>query len=211
MRGKVYDSAFHSRLSYRKVPDTNKGGFLFTYALRFIDGRGETIEERFEVIFVSLAGQVSQGPETDLRRFARPEPVTNPNLTEQEEETILPQFRAAFASARQQADLEAQYRQQLRVQQLMEQQDRISEEALIRLGRWKQASEARMRQRYQDMQGVQQYDLFGVVSRRLQQFRKAQEQLLQQEEERRNEIRSMKKVRGDAIDPIGALVLVAEA
>ncbi len=98
----------------------------------------------------------------------------------------------------------------MRVQQLMDRQDRISEEALIRLGRWKQASEERMRQRFSDMHGVQQYDLFGVVSRRLQQFRKAQGQLLQQEEQRRNEIRAMKKVRGDVIDPIGVLALIPE-
>jgi hypothetical protein len=34
---------------------------------------------------------------------------------------------------------------------------------------------------------------------------------LKQEEDRRGEIRAMKKVRGDAIDTIGALVLIPEA
>ena len=67
----------------------------------------------------------------------------------------------------------------------------------------------RLRRRL-DALGVQQYDLFGVVSRRLQRFRKEQELLLKQEDERRDEIRSMKNVRGEAIDPIGALVLIPE-
>ena len=96
-----------------------------------------------------------------------------------------------------------------RSQGLSEQQDSIAEEALIRLGRWKQASEERLRRRL-DAVGLQQYDLFGVVSRRLQRFRKEQELLLKQENERRHEIRAMKKVRGEAIDPICALLLIPE-
>lgn len=84
---------------------------------------------------------------------------------------MLPRFKASFESARERAEKEARNRQQLRVQDLREQQDKISEDALIRLGRWKQASEERLRRRLDEL-GVQQYDLFGVVSRRLQRFRK---------------------------------------
>lgn len=94
------------------------------------------------------------------------------------------------------------------MQRLAEQQEQMAEEALLRLGRWQQASEERLRRRFDDMQGVQQYDLFGVVSRRLAQFRKEQELLLKQEQQRRAEIRAMKKVRGEAVDLIGALVLI---
>jgi hypothetical protein len=211
MRGKLFAPGFQSRISYRKVPQDEEGGFLFTYAMRFVDGRGETIEERFETIFVGLDGRVSRDPEADLRRFTRPQPVRDPNLTPREEREVLPRFKAAFEMAREKADLEAQRRQQVRVQQLMEQQDRIAEDALIRLGRWKQASEERLRHRFAELQPVQQYDLFGVVRRRLERFRKEQEQLLKQEAQRRAEIRAMKKVRGDAIDSIGALVLIPEA
>lgn len=210
MRGQVFAPAFHSRVSYRKLPRDVEGGFLFTYALRFVDGRGEAIEERFETVFVGLDGQVPHDPEADLRRFTHRPEVRNPNVTPHEEENVLPRFKAAFETAREKADLEVQRRQQDRVQQLMEQQDRIAEDALIRLGRWKHASEERLRHRFADMAQVQQYDLFGVVSRRLERFRKEQEQLLRQEEQRRQEIRAMKRVRGDAIDAIGALVLIPE-
>jgi hypothetical protein len=210
MRGKLFAPGFQSRVSYRRVPRGAQGGILFTYAVRFVDGRGETVEERFEPIFVGLDGRVSQDLKADLRLFTRPKPVENPNLTPREEEEVLPRFEAAFEMAQERADLEAQRRQSMRVQQLVEGQDHIAEEALIRLGRWKQASEERLRHRFADMGHVQQYDLFGVVSRRLGQFRKEQERLLKQEDERRGEIRAMKKVRGDAIDPIGALILIPE-
>lgn len=213
MRGHVYAPGFASRVSYRKIAPTATGGFLFTYALRFLDGRGETIEERFEVIFVSLAGQASTDSEADLRLFAQTDPadavVRDPNLTDVEVRTHLPTYEAAFECAREQAEAEIRQRQQARVQQLIERQDNIADDALIRLGRWKQASEERLRRRFADTYGVQM-DLFGVTKRRLQQFDREQEQLLVQEVERREEIRAMKRVRGDAIDPIGALVLIPE-
>lgn len=210
MRGKVFAPGFQSRVSYRKLPRGAEAGFLFTYAMRFVDGRGETIEERFETVFVGLDGRVSQDPQADLLRFTRPQPAADPNLTPHEEEQVLPRFKAAFDDAREKADREAERRQGARATHLMQGQDRIAEEALIRLGRWKQASEERLRHRFADVGQAQQYDLFGVVGRRLAQFRKEQEGLLKQEEHRRSEIRAMKQVRGDAIDPIGALVLIPE-
>jgi hypothetical protein len=185
-------------------------GIFFTYAARFVDGRGETIEERFEVVFVALDGTVSHDPEADLRRFVQPTPFSgNPNLTEQEGTTVLPRFQAAFADACAAAGPEVEQRQQARVVELVQQQERIAEDALMRLGLWKHASEERLRQRF-DAGQVQQYDLFGQVSRRLQQFRKEQELLLKQEETRREEIRAMKQVRSDSIDAIGALVIIPE-
>jgi hypothetical protein len=208
MRGKVFAPGFTSRVSYRKVPADQSAGMLFTYAARFVDGRGETIEERFEVVFVGLDAQVSRDPDADLRRFVHPASFRgNPNLTEQEVADVLPRFQAAFEQARERAWAEAQQRQEARVQQLVQQQERIAEDALMRLGLWKHASEDRLRQRF-DAGQVQQYDLFGQVSRRLQQFRKEQELLLKQEETRREEIRAMKRVRADSIDAIGALVLI---
>jgi superfamily II DNA or RNA helicase len=208
MRGKVFAPGFTSRVSYCKVPADQSAGLLFTYAARFVDGRGETIEERFEVVFVGLDAQVSRDPDADLRRFVHPAPFNgNPNLTEQEVADVLPRFQAAFGQARERAWTEAQQRQEARVQQLVQQQERIAEDALMRLGLWKHASEDRLRQRF-DAGQVQQYDLFGQVSRRLQQFRKEQEVLLKQEETRREEIRAMKRVRADSIDAIGALVLI---
>lgn len=212
MRGKVHAPGFQSRMSYRKTPATEPGGFLFTYALRFLDGRGETAEERFEVVFVGLDGQVSPDGQADLERFVQtPALRSDPNLTPQEEGDVLPVYRAAFVHARALADQEIARRQGVRVTELAQQQEIIAEEALIRLGRWQQASEERLRRRFDDLHGVRQYDLFGVVSRRLARFRKEQEDLLKQEGLRREEIRAMKRIRSDTVDAIGALLIIPEA
>jgi hypothetical protein len=199
-------------MSYRKVPAGQAGGFLFTYALRFVDGRGETVEERFEVVFVGIDGQISQDSQADLQRFVQPSALrSGPNLTPEEEAELLPAYKSAFERARAQADQETAHRQGARAAELAHQQDAIAEEALIRLGRWKQASEDRLRRRFDDLHDVRQYDLFGVVSRRLARFRKEQGDLLKQETARREEIRAMKRVRGDTVDAIGALVMIPEA
>jgi hypothetical protein len=208
MRGKIFAPNFQSRVSYRRVTEAATKGFFFTYAARYLDGRGETIEEQFMAVFVGLDGQVSQDAQADLHRFVQPEHLaSDPNLNEQEEQAVLSPYREAFGAARASALQEAQRRQQERVQYLIAQQERIAEEALMRLGLWKHASEQRLRQRF-DAQQVQQYDLFGVTSRRLQQFRKEQELLLKQEHQRREEIRAMKHVRGEGIDTIGGLVVI---
>lgn len=206
MRGKVYAADFSSRVSYRRVEVSETPGYLFTFALRFVDGRGEAIEERFEPVFVTLEGAASTDAEADRRRFALD---SKGNLTPDEQRVLLARFKADFARARDEACLEAQRRQAERVHELARHQDKITEEAFERLGRWELASEQRLQRRMEaaGAVGVQQYDLFGVVSRRLRQFQKEQEQLLKQKETRRAEIRAMKTVRADALDAIGALVI----
>jgi uncharacterized protein YcbX len=206
MRGKVYAAGFASRVSFRRVAASETPGFVFTFAQRFLDGRGEAIEERFEPVFVALNSSASTDAEHDRRRFAA---ESHGNLPAEERHLLMSRFKADFERARDAAMLEAQRRQTERVKVLSEQQDRIAEEALIRLGRWEQASEQRLQQRLSAV-GAQQMDLFGVVARRLRQFQKEQEQLLKQKETRRAEIRAMKQVRADALDAIGALVVYPE-
>jgi ERCC4-related helicase len=210
VRGKLYAPGFQSRLSYRKVPANSKAGYLFTYAMRYLDGRGETIDEHFEVIFARLDGTISHDSVADLRRFTEKERVADPNLTPQEEAIKLPVYKSGFERALELANTEAGRRQRERVEILENQQEQIAEDALVRLGRWRQATDERLHRRFDEFGYVQQFDLFGVVSRRLQQFRREQEKLVKQEDERRAEIRLMKKVRGDAVDLIGALVVIPE-
>lgn len=206
MRGKVYAADFASRVSYRRVAASETPGFIFTFAQRFLDGRGEAIEERFEPVFVALNGAASTDGDSDRRKFLLP---SRGNLTPDEQRVLTSRFKADFERAREAAQAEALRRQAERVKVLGEHQDRIAEEALIRLGRWEQASQQRIDQRLTAM-GAQQMDLFGVVARRLRQFQKEQEQLLKQKETRRAEIRAMKQVRADALDAIGALVVLPE-
>ena len=86
----------------------------------------------------------------------------------------------------------------------------IADNALMRLGAWKYASEQRLNQRFADVQTRQQLDLFGERQRRIRQFDKEQKNLLTDEQRRHQEIRAMEQVRGDSIDAIGALVLIPQ-
>lgn len=210
MRGLTFHPDFLSRVAYRRMPQSFPPGFLFTYVARFIDGRGETVEERFEVILVGLDGQASQQPEEDLWIFTEKRPFGN--LSEQEVEDLLPRFQIAFESACRSAEREMQRRQEERCAQLIAGQYEIAEEALMRLGKWEGESERHLYRRFsQDGQGEGiQYSL-GLTSedrRRDTLFQKEQQKLLEQQNLRRREIRAMQAVRGETIDAIGALVLI---
>lgn len=211
MRGKVYTADFKSRISVRRVAADQIPGFLFTFAMRFLDGRGEAIEERFEPVFIALGGPACPDSLTDQRRFKLP---SQGNPTTAETEQVKTGYQADFARAQTAAWEEASRRQQERVAELAQQQERIAEEAFARLGIWEYASMQRLEQRKAEagLGQVTQMDMFGVVSRRLSRFRQEQEQLLRQKEKRRDEIRAMKQVKVDALDIIGALLLLpAEA
>lgn len=228
MRGRIYGRGeaalrpYPSRIAYRRTPAGSPPGFVFTYALRFVDGRGETVEERFEAVFVGLDGQVSHDGAADLRWIA--ECRAFGHLSEAEARAVLPRFQAAFEAAKALAGAEVRRRQAERTRELEALQRTITEEALIRLGRWKQASEDRLARRAVEALtggGPVQLDLFGQKQRdyermvrererRIRQFEREREQLLKQESERRAEIRAMETVRADAVDAIGALVLIPE-
>lgn len=220
MRGQMYSASFTSRLSYRKEPAGAAEGFFFTYAMRFVDGRGETIEERFEPVFVPLDGSLSRDPEADVRRFANPEQPQHPNLTPEEQTGRLPTFKAAFELAREAALREIERRRDERVRQLAEQQGQIAEEALQRLGVWRQASESRLASRTLDAIGPAFQHRFDGGDdyqrqvrdreRKVRQFERERRELFDQHDQRIREIRALRDVRGDSIDPIGALLVIAE-
>lgn len=206
MRGKIFAAGFASRVSFRRTPPNSDAGFFFTYALRFVDARGETIEERFEAVRVNLDGRASHESENDLRVFVERAPLGS--ISPAEEKNLLPRFREKFDAARSAADVEIERRQQARVRELEHAQRDIASDGLKRLGAWKLASEQRLRQRFGDVLATQQLDLFKERERRIRQFDKEQENLLKDEARREAEIRAMELVRGDSIDAIGALVLI---
>lgn len=216
MRGRAFEARFLSRMAYRRTNAGSNPGFIFTYVLRFVDGRGETIEERFETVFVGLDGQVSQNSEEDLRRFTekRISGGLFGNLSEKEEKNLLPRFQVAFEPAQITAQQEVERRRELRRQELVKVQRDISSKALVRLGRWEQASEDRLRQRFNDVAGPGPLqgtlDLFGERRRRETLFRKEQRKLLTAKTQRINEIKAMEEVRSEPEDTIGALVLIPE-
>lgn len=221
-RGWLYQPGFKSRVSYRRVPRSASPGLLFTYALRFLDGRGEAIEERFEAVAIGLDGTPSLDSEADLLRFR--DPGVGGNLTAAEELALKERFEPAFTAARAAADAEVRRRAEGRTRCLADAQQRMVEEALIRLGRWLQASEDRLRRTAVAEtlpSGPRQLDLAGAVARELtaearerarreRRFRAQQQKLVESAETRRADIRAMEQVRLDAIDAIGALVLVPE-
>lgn len=214
MRGLAFRPSFASRMAYRRTPQGSNPGFLFTCAMRFVDGRGETIEERFETIFVGLDGRVSKDSEADIRLFVEKRPFGN--LSEREEKEILPSFKAAFESALQVAQQEMRNRQDMRCIQLSSGQQEIVSQALMRLGRWEEASESRLRLGMSG--GVQpgkitqlSLDLTGEQRRREVLFRKELEKLTIQKDYRYRQIQAMREVRSETIDEIGVLVLIPEA
>jgi hypothetical protein len=209
-------------MAYRRTPPGSPPGFVFTYALRFVDGRGETVEERFEAVFVGLDRRVSRDGAADLRWIT--ECRSFGRLSQAEAQVLLPRFQAVFEEAKARAEAEVRRRQAERLRELERLQEKVAEDALVRLGRWKQASEDRLVRRAQEAPGGAgpvQLDLFGrkredyqrIVrerERRRRQFERERQQLLKQEQERRAEIQAMKAVRADTVDPIGALLLIPE-
>jgi hypothetical protein len=215
MRGCAFKADFPSRIAYRRTAAGSTPGYLFTYATRFVDGRGETLEERFEVVFVALDGTVSQDAEADVQLFTERRPFGN--LSAQEESEVLPLFQAAFEAAKNHGFAEAQRRRDQRCRELQRQQERIIYDALELLGRWREANEIQLRRRFKDLLpvGNTPVQLPLVIPpdmrRRKTLLRKEQEKLESQRQERRRDIEAMKEVRGESIDAIGALVLIPEA
>jgi ERCC4-related helicase len=217
-RGWVYQPAFQSRVSYRRSKRGSPAGFLFTYGLRFLDGRGETVEERFEVVSVGLDGRVSKDSIDDLRLFV--DEGVGGNATPAEAEALATRYAAAFGGARELATREAERRSEERVADLRREQQHVADEALIRLGRWKQSVEERLQRRrdahapaeaaFQLAFAGEQLQLQRERERRLRQFRAEQQRLVEREAERRQEIQVIRDIRLGSLDPIGALALVPE-
>lgn len=213
MRGCAFKEDFPSRIAYRRTAEGSIPGYIFTYAVRFVDGRGETIEERFETVFVSLDGVASHNPDEDMRLFTERRPFGN--LSVQEESHLLPRFRDTFEAAKQVALVEMERRREERRQELGSRQIDISEEALKRLGVWKTASQEQIRGHYEDLPiygNIVQLTLEATSEqkRRTTLFNREQERLESSDKERTLDIRAMREVRGESIDAIGALVIIPQ-
>ncbi|HZV50046.1 MAG TPA: helicase-related protein, partial [Candidatus Dormibacteraeota bacterium] len=203
-RGWLHLPGFASRVSYRLLPAGERPGACFTYAVRLVDGRGEAIEERFEVVEVTPEGTVSRDGEADRRRFlARGEPgVPGPA-----EEAALRPPPERFERLRALAEEEVRRRAEARRRELEEQQRRVADEALIRLGAWRERREAQVEDRFAP---PPQLGLLPDAQerRRLTIYRQRLEEVRERERARRQEIERMRRLRVDAIEPIGALLLV---
>lgn len=218
-RGWVFRSGFASRVSYVRAASGSVPGFVFTFAARFLDGRGEAIEERFEAVFVDLKGTASTNSAHDLKRFLD---RGLGNLTSEETANLQGRFKPAFDRAVESATAEATRRAQERCKELVDAQRRVAEEALIRLGRWKQVSEQRLGRRATIegtptggvqalMPGVADEDEVRRArehQRRLKLFRAEQRKLLDREARRREDIRSLSEVRLESVEVIGGLAVV---
>ncbi len=213
MRGNAFKTDFSSRIAYRRTDPGSRPGFIFTYAVRFVDGRGETIEERFEALFVALDGAASQQPDEDMRLFTERKPFGN--LSAHEETSVLPYFKHAFAHAKDIAYQEMLRRRDGRSLELQRHQSKIADEALVRLGGWKRASKEQLDRRFTDLPisgyTVQlRLETTPEFRRRQALFSKEVEKLVSKEQERMRDVQAMREVRGETIDAIGALVLIPE-
>jgi superfamily II DNA or RNA helicase len=203
-RGWLHLPGFASRVSYRLLPAGARPGACFTYAVRLVDGRGEAIEERFEVVEVAPEGTVSRDGEADRRRFLTRGEVGVPGPAE---EAALRPPPERFERLRALAEEEVRRRAEARRRELEEQQRRVADEALIRLGAWRERREAQVEERFAP---PSQLGLLPDAQerRRLTIYRQRLEDVRERERARRQEIERMRRLRVDAIEPIGALLLV---
>lgn len=224
-RGWVHRGGFSSRVTYRRVAASSPDGILFTFAMRFLDGRGEAIEERFESVLARLDGSTSTSSAEDLQLFLSS--GSGGNVTDGERRALQSDYAAKFDRCREAAEAEAKRRADSRAGELEHAQRLVVEEALIRLGRWKLASEDRLRRRTVAEAGAvpsavqlslefsedakARARLAREAERRRRLFREEQERLLKLEERRRVEIRSMGSAKLESLDLIGAVALVRPA
>ncbi|MHC4598156.1 MAG: helicase-related protein [Planctomycetota bacterium] len=66
MKSRLFDSCFPARVCAVKG---SEDGFLFVFQRRFLDGRGECVEESLESVFVPRTGPVSSDAESDRERL----------------------------------------------------------------------------------------------------------------------------------------------
>ncbi|MBI4613295.1 MAG: DEAD/DEAH box helicase family protein [Planctomycetes bacterium] len=221
-RGWVYRAGYASRISYRRVARDEPAGFVFTYALRFVDGRGQLVAEHFEAVAVTLGGKASTDAEADLSLLLGP---TSGNVTTHEEKALRTKFRDAFPRAREVAMAGARERAESRRIENERAQDALVAEALERLGAWKAKTEERLRQKadveLSTRRIATQLEITGDAAReherlrrekerKIQAFREEQSRLLVEEKRRREEILAMRSIRLDSLDAIGALAIVPE-
>ncbi|PZR94652.1 MAG: hypothetical protein DLM67_12200 [Candidatus Nephthysia bennettiae] len=204
-RGWALSPGFASRVSYRVTPTRTFAGILFTYAVRFLDGRGETVEERFEVVPVDAAGRTSGDADSALRLFMGTADAAP--LGSMERETVERRARTAFERLREAADEECATRSAGRCIELAREQRRIADEALLRLGEWRERALARIDERFPTQ--PQMILLPDAGERRRQTiFANRRRELEAKVRLRREQVSALRDMRVDSIDPIGALVLV---
>src|SRR5262249_21786352 len=124
------------------------------------------------------------------------------------EETALTRAApAAFDRLCQLADAEAARRARIRLDELAHQQRRVADEALLRLGAWRERAAARVEERY--AAAAPPGLLIGAQERRRQTlYHNKLEEVRQRERRRRDEIDAMRELRVDSVESIGALVMV---
>lgn len=196
-------SGFMSRTSYRRVATKVTPGIVFTFAVRLLDGRGETVEERFEAVSVSAGGTTSIHGNADLALLRVPE--ERGALLDLQERALRATLPARFDALRDRAVEEAWRRARERRGLLARDQANIASDALVRLGVWRERAEARL----DDRLGAQRALLLDPVDRRRHAlYERRMREIAARAEERRRDIESMREVRVESVDPIGALVLV---
>ena len=194
---------FASRTSYRRVSSAVPPAIVFTFAARFLDGRGETIEEHFDAVSVDAASRPGLDATTDLALFRIGE--ERGTLSPSQERSLKVSVPAVFNRLRDLASAEAARRAELRRQALAHDQARIASEALVRLGVWRERAEARLDERL----GGQQALLLDAGARlRYAMHERRMREVAERAEQRKDEVERMRDVRVESVDPIGALVLV---
>jgi hypothetical protein len=190
-------------VSYRRVDDDVPPTILFTYGIRFLDGRGDTVEERLEVIAVDADGVAGADAETARRLFLVAEQRGAVNTSQ--ERSLTSVVRDAFDSLKAVGDQCAVERARLRLTDIEKEQRRIGDAALVRVGVWKERAEARVEERL----GTQMALAIDPTERRRRTVYERQlVQITERAQQRHHDIQRMRECRIESVDSIGALVLL---
>lgn len=202
-RSWIYDSHFASRVSYRIVPADTPPAIVFTFAIRIVDGRGETVDERFETVTVRHDGTPGRSSDQDLRMFLTP---SAGQPSDAERATYTKAALDRFPQLTEAANAEAARRAETRTRELTNEQRRVADDALLRLGGWHEKARLAVEQRWAPESQLSLLDSLAKAREALYQNRLKEVQA--KFERRRREIEDMRELRIDSVEPVGALVLV---
>lgn len=206
LRGLLYDASFASRLCWRFAAEGERG-ILYTFFMRFLDGRGELLEEWLEPVFVSLATRkVSRASEQDRALFLAP--PLNRNIQANAPEVFAP-YRTAWDACFDAATKEAGRRQAERLKALTLRQGQIAQRYMADVTAWRAARTEFLERRLRKVTDAQISFLDQGQRRALRRDQRERAALEAEVIQRLEEIERMAKVQADKVlDPLGALLIL---
>src|SRR5262249_1549210 len=137
LRDDATDPSFIHRFD---VSAGHPDGLVLSFALRFVDGEGRTVDERLEAVEVSLAGGVSDNADADLRRLG----IDEAGSSVLPDRAAIARWQEAFEPLTVRARAEAERRAGERRLELEALGRELREDELANLALWRRLEEQRI-------------------------------------------------------------------